>query len=186
MKTINSYQAVQYLRDTKVRIVLLALFGSIFLVFFRSVMVSLFLAVILLLIGTISQAYKLFIPVNTGFELITFVSILFMFTYNPILGLMAAFIMTLTSSFFITKKVGVGLLFKLMAYSMMSLVAFIAAPLGIAAGGMLLVIVYNIFLRGVLFMGGANKAIALYSLAVNLALNYYLLSAFGSTLAGLL
>ena len=108
-----------------------------------------------------------------------------MFAYSPIIGLVAAIFMTLASTL-ITGRAGVGVMLKSGAYIVVSVLAFITAPLGIVAGGMILVVIYNLLLRGTLLLLGSNKEVGITTMGVNIALNYLLLAGFGEILLNLL
>lgn len=164
--------------------IFLFLVSMIFL--FYKEFISVILTLLLIGVASVSKMYKHFTGFSVGFELVTFVSIIFFFSHGFALGLILSILMLILSTL-LSGKFSQVFVFQIMIYFAIGLLSIFLRGLGISRGGKILVIIYNIALHSVsLFLLRMPIHSSVVNLAVNLSVNIVLLDYFGDMLVELL
>jgi hypothetical protein len=150
----------------------------ILVVIFHKAITSLVLLVMMMALGALSVFYRRFVYFNLGFELVTFFTVVICFAFNPGVGIIAAIIM-LVAAAFITGRICVHLLIRIVVYILLCLLTFALLGGSIATAGKIITIVMNVlFFFIYLFMYGFNP-IDIFPIVANIFINFLLFSKFG-------
>jgi len=146
---------------------------------------SVFLTLLLLILGIVSIFWKRFVKMSLGFELITFVTIVLCFGINPVFGFVAAVIMVIVGSF-ISGRICIPMFVKIGAYAVVCLVSLPFLNMNIVITGILLALLYNIITHFVyVFVFGFNPVNSVIDFILNMLLNVFVFARFGQGLVGM-
>ncbi len=136
------------------------------------------LIVALVLIGGFSQFYKMFLPLPTGFELMTLASVTILFWTNPFIALLCTFIMILMIGV-TTGRISHYLFIKTAAATVTLIIVSFLTPLGIVTVGKITAILVNIFYVALAFFIDPKSLFISYAFVLNIIINWFLFTWFG-------
>lgn len=135
---------------------------------------AIIISMLLIIIGTLSIFWKRFINISLGFELITFVTIIFCFTISPLFAMVAAAIMTTVGSI-LNGRLCIPMFVQIAAYIIISVISIPLLGTEIVTAGILLALIFNIILHSsYIFMFGFNPINSLMSFVFNMLLNIFM------------
>jgi len=159
--------------------------GIFFLFLFFKKFTSVFLSLILIIIGSLSTIYKRFVRVSTGIELITFAAIVLCYLNGPVFGIIAAIIMVVVQAF-LTNRICIPMFVQIGAYIIICLLSGMILGSNLLVGAMILVVIYNILIHSAyILLFRFNPANSAISLPVNIIINYLLFKNLAVFLQGL-
>ncbi len=152
---------------------------------FHKAVTSLVILTGLIGLGAFSVFYRRFVYFNLGFELVTFFTVAICFAYNPFVGIVASIIMLILAAF-ITGRICIHLLIRIIVYTLMCLIAAIMIGGSMVTAGKVITIIMNIlFFIIYLFMYGFNPA-DIFPIFANVFINFLLFNKFGEMLMKLM
>ncbi|MBI4150045.1 hypothetical protein HY488_01435 [Candidatus Woesearchaeota archaeon] len=159
------------------------LFLLLLLFLFRKTVVSALLVIFLIGIGILSTLTTRIFNYNMGIELITFVTIVLAYAYNPFTALIAAIIMVFGSSVLQGRLICPITIGRYGTYVILCLLAGIFSGIHVTTAGKFLTIVYNLLLWAVYAMvKGFSLVKGAIPVVVSIALNFFLFSTFAQPL----
>jgi len=165
---------------------MIVLFLIMITMFFTKTIISIAVSIILMTIGIISTLYKKVINLPIGFELTTFVTIIFAFAHSPLTAFIASIIMTIAGAALIN-RICIPVMIKIVVYGIVCSVALFFDPEQIRAGGKILVILFNILLHATyVFIFRFKIENSVISFILNIILNIFLIDRLGELLVGML
>ena len=152
------------------------LFIGLGLLFFSKSIITALLILALILIGGFSQMYRLFIPsISIGVELITLNTLIISFITNPLIGIVAAAIMILISTY-TTSRVCHWIFIKMVIYALLCLTLFFTFSFGFKIAGYIFVIALNILYLATNAMFSDFRTLSdLPGNIINVVLNFFLI-----------
>jgi len=177
---IDVYESVskhKRLRFFLIRLFIILAVFTISLFFFKQLWVV-FVTLFLVVIASLSKLYKRFIGFSVGFELVTFASIIFFFSYGFGIGMLLSTLM-LISSTLISGRFSQLFVAQWLIYLIVGLSSVALRSLGVLNAGKILVLLYNILLHSLsqfFFHYPIHSTIT--NFAVNLSSNFLLLDYF--------
>ncbi|MBI2147254.1 hypothetical protein HYU19_02125 [Candidatus Woesearchaeota archaeon] len=148
-------------------------------------MVSILIVLLLLAAASVSTIYKRLTQISVGIELISFVAILLLFAFGPVMAIIGVLITTLLSAVIEGQPDSFPKQFFATSLACLIMIPFLS--LSLLYGGMLFVALRNVILfvmYKVLYGSGFLSAFG--PVALNLVLNYLLLEKAGETILKLL
>jgi hypothetical protein len=124
----------------------IVLIVATFSLFFLKQLFAFTVTLLLVVLASVSKIYKKFIGFSIGFELVTFASIIFFFSYGFGLGLMLSTLM-LALSTLISGRFSHLFIAQWIIYLIIGALSIFLKSLGIQFAGKILVLVYNILLH---------------------------------------
>lgn len=150
----------------------------LFLFLFKRTIVSALLVVFLMAIAIFSTLSTRMMNFNFGVELVTFVTIILAYAYNPVTALIAAIVMVFCSSFLLGRVICPITAGRYGIAMVLCLLTALFSGLDITTSGKILTIVYNILMWGVYAMIKGFSPIGVVPVAVNVVLNFFLFTSF--------
>jgi len=151
---------------------------------FRKQTISIIVTIGLILLGSLSKLYKRFTNHSIGFELITFITVLFFFSHGFIFGIIAAFIMNVLG-FLVNGRFSTALVVQMVSYILIGLFSLVLHPLDFSVSAKILIVLYNIVSFILFLMLGSNPARG-FTIVVNIMVNFFLINHFGLYMLNLL
>lgn len=140
------------------------------------------LSILLIAIGSLSIIWKRFVRISLGFELITFISVIFCFTHGPYFAIVAAIIMTVTGSI-INGRLCIPMFVQIFAYALICLLFFIVSGLGVVGSGIILALFFNIIIHSIyIFIFGFNPINSISAFVLNMIVNIFVFIRFSESL----
>ena len=158
----------------------LALFA---ILLFKKAVLSVFLVAFLIVLGILSSLTTRVINYNIGIELVTFVTVVLAYAYNPFVGFMAAMIMVFGSSVLLGRVFCPLTMGRYGTYVVLCVMAALFSGMDVSTGGKILVIAYNLLMWGVYAMiKGFSLFRGAVPVVVNVVLNFFLFTTFAHPL----
>jgi hypothetical protein len=156
----------------------------LFILIFSEHLVSMIFTFMLLLLGSLSSAFKKMFGVDVGLEFITFSTILFLYSHGFIFALVACIIMIFISSL-IRGQFGLGTITGFGMYVVIGLLS-LTFDFGIVWNGIILVLFMNLVGLIILFLVGSNVIKTTIYIIVNTIFNILLFLYFSPVIFSLL
>ena len=156
----------------------------ILLLFFFKDMFNFGLIVAMVIIGGLSQFYKMFLPLPVGLELMTLASVTILFWTNPAIAMLCTIIMILMIGV-TTGRVSHYLFIKTAAALATLLIVSFFTPLGIVFVGKMTAILVNVFYLFLASFIDPKAWFVSYAYVLNIIFNWFLFSWFGEFVVNL-
>lgn len=112
---------------------------------------SFIITIALVAIASVSKLYKRFLGYSVGFELVTFATIILLFTHNVLVALLLSMLM-LAISTLLAGRISQAMVVQAAIYLIIGLLSLFMQSLEISIAAKILVILYNILLHAVTFL----------------------------------
>ena len=150
----------------------------ILLLFFFKDMFNFGLIVAMVLVGGFSQFYKMFLPLPTGFELMTLASVTILFWTNPAIAMLCTIIMILMISVTTGRFSHYIFIKTASALATLIIVSFFTS-FGIVFVGIMTAILVNVFYLFLASFIDPKAWFVSYSNLINIIFNYFIFTWFG-------
>ena len=146
------------------------------LLFFGKRIVAILAIIFFLSLGILSLIWKRFVRLSLGFELITFVTVLFAISYGAFFAITTAVIMVIVGNYF-AGRICLPMFVQIAAYVLVAIVASFFAAAQVKFAGMLCAVIFNLVLHltYVFFMRFRIEN-SIMSFVLNLVVNFWLFS----------
>ncbi|MFT4304193.1 MAG: hypothetical protein ACMXYG_06525 [Candidatus Woesearchaeota archaeon] len=136
---------------------------------------SVIITILLVIIASLSKIYKRFIGYSIGFELVTFCTIIFLFSHNLLVAFLLSMLMLITSSL-ISGKISQTLPLQGAIYLVLLSISLFLRDLEITLAAKILVVFYNIILHSIsLFFFRYPIHSSILNFTINIASNFILI-----------
>jgi len=137
-------------------------------------------------IGIISILWKRFLQVSLGFELITFITVVFCFAFSPLFAMLAAIIMMVVGSI-LNARLCIPMFVQIAAYVVICLLSFPLLSLNVAIAGIILTLVFNLTIHfAYIFIFGFSPINSVISLSLSMLVNIFVFINFGGRILNML
>ncbi len=173
-------------RRTRFKTYLFLVLLLILAVIFRKALISVFTITLMVLLAALVALHKRFTVVSLGIELYTFFAIVLTYAYGPLVASIAVIAMIALGDFLSTRE-PVYTLTKFAVYPLLCVLTALLSGSSIVTAGMIIAVLMNLIF---FFMWGFLSQFSFFwgpiTIAINLVLNYFLLSRLGERLVRLL
>jgi hypothetical protein len=184
LKEINNLFCEVNLNDKKSILIILASFLCVFAL--KQYLMSFFLSLILFSIACLSVFWKRFTRLSLGIELNSFLTIILSLAYGSKVGIVFG-VLSVLVGYILAQRVCLMMLIPMAGSIFVAAIADHTAFLGVVMAGILLNILYNIFIHTFyVFIFRFNPASSMMSFSINLILNLVLFTSFSQEIMKIL
>ncbi len=182
---INKYVLSQDAKNYIKKYVILLVSILIILILFQRFK-AIILTLLLISIGIISIFWKRFIQLSLGFELITFITIIFCFAFSPLFAMLAATTMLIIGSI-LNGRLCIPMFIQIAAYFIICLLSFLLLGLNVSIAGIILTLVFNLVIHTTYILAlGFNPINSIISFTLNMLINLFLFTHFAERVLSML